>query len=133
MERSDETVPQEVDRVYQPAAVTEMDGGDLPSRTDGADPSPRTDGGDALLPDARTAEFQRRWETIQTRFVDEPIGAVEDADRLVASLMQELAESFGQERERLEVQWGRGEQVSTEDLRVALQRYRSFFQRLLST
>ena len=67
------------------------------------------------------------------RFVDEPRGAVEDADALVANVMQRLAEGFAQERERLEAQWGRGEDISTEDLRVALQRYRAFFQRLLST
>jgi hypothetical protein len=77
--------------------------------------------------------FQSRWEEIQVRFVDEPRGAVEDADALVATVMQRLAEGFAQERERLEAQWGRGEDISTEDLRVALQRYRSFFQRLLST
>ena len=77
--------------------------------------------------------FQSRWEEIQVRFVDEPRGAVEDADALVATVMQRLAEGFAQERERLEGQWGRGEDISTEDLRVALQRYRSFFQRLLAT
>jgi hypothetical protein len=82
---------------------------------------------------AESDEFQRRWEEIQVRFVDEPRGAVEDADALVATVMQRLAEGFAQERERLEAQWGRGEDISTEDLRVALQRYRSFFQRLLST
>jgi len=84
-----------------------------------------------LLADAEG--FQSRWEEIQVRFVDEPRGAVEDADALVATVMQKLAESFAQERERLEAQWGRGEDISTEDLRVALQRYRSFFQRLLAT
>jgi hypothetical protein len=84
-----------------------------------------------LLPDADS--YQTRWEEIQVRFVDEPRGAVEDADALVATVMQKLAEGFAQERERLEAQWGRGEDISTEDLRVALQRYRSFFQRLLST
>jgi hypothetical protein len=84
-----------------------------------------------LLADADS--FQSRWEEIQVRFVDEPRGAVEDADALVATVMQRLAEGFAQERERLEAQWGRGEDISTEDLRVALQRYRSFFQRLLST
>jgi sirohydrochlorin ferrochelatase len=68
---------------------------------------------------------------IQVRFVDEPRGAVEDADALVATVMQRLAEGFASERERLEAQRGRG--ISTEDLRVALQRYRSFFQRLLAT
>jgi hypothetical protein len=86
----------------------------------------------ALLGPELGGSFKRRWEEVQTRFVDEPRGAVEDADRLVANVMQHLAEGFAQERERLEAQWGRGEDISTEDLRVALQRYRSFFQRLLS-
>src|SRR4051794_39044476 len=77
-------------------------------------------------------EFQRRWESIQTGFVDEPRQTVEQADELVAQVMKRLAEGFAAERERLEGQWGRGEDVSTEDLRIALQRYRGFFQRLLS-
>jgi hypothetical protein len=89
--------------------------------------------GDAAPLLADSGAFQSRWEEIQVRFVDEPRGAVEDADALVANVMQRLAEGFAQERERLEAQWGRGEDISTEDLRVALQRYRSFFQRLLST
>lgn len=89
--------------------------------------------GAPLLSDELSMTFRRRWEEVQTRFVDEPRGAVEDADGLVANLMQQLAKGFAQERERLEAQWGRGEDISTEDLRVALQRYRSFFQRLLST
>jgi len=57
---------------------------------------------------------------------------VERADSLVAEVMQELARTFAEERQKLEAQWGRGDNVSTEDLRVALQRYRSFFSRLLS-
>jgi hypothetical protein len=92
-----------------------------------------SNGGGSLLTADMDATFQQRWEEIQTRFVDEPRGAVEDADSLVANLMQQLAEGFAKERERLEAQWGRGEDISTEDLRVALQRYRTFFQRLLST
>ena len=92
-----------------------------------------TSNGGSLLPADMDATFQQRWEEIQTRFVDEPRGAVEDADSLVANLMQQLAQGFAKERERLEAQWGRGEDISTEDLRVALQRYRTFFQRLLST
>jgi hypothetical protein len=87
----------------------------------------------SLLPAEMDSTFQQRWKEIQTRFVDEPRRAVEDADSLVATLMQQLAEGFAKERERLEAQWGRGEDISTEDLRVALQRYRTFFQRLLST
>jgi hypothetical protein len=86
-----------------------------------------------LFPHEINGGFQRQWEEIQTRFVDEPRAAVQDADKLVAHVMQQLAQSFADEHERLEAQWGRGEDISTEDLRVSLQRYRSFFQRLLST
>ena len=76
-------------------------------------------------------DFRSRWSGIQTAFVDEPRRAVGDADNLVASLMKKLAEGFANERSRLEGQWDRGDNVSTEDLRLALQRYRSFFDRLL--
>jgi hypothetical protein len=92
-----------------------------------------SDAGEPLVPSELSTTFQQRWEAIQTQFVDEPRGAVEEADGLVANLMQELAASFAREREQLEAQWDRGEDISTEDLRIALQRYRSFFQRLLST
>jgi len=85
-----------------------------------------------LLPTDSTATFEARWHEIQTGFVDEPRNALREADALVAKLMQELAGSFSQARERLEAQWDSGDDVSTEDLRVALQRYRSFFERLLS-
>jgi len=86
----------------------------------------------ALLPADENAELRRRWEDLQTGFVDEPRQTVEHADELVAEVMQRLAEGFAAEREQLEEQWGRGEDISTEDLRVALQRYRAFFRRLLS-
>jgi len=76
--------------------------------------------------------FRGRWETIQAGFVDEPRRAVETADGLVAEVIQELVRSFANERNQLEEQWSRGDQASTEDLRVALRRYRSFFDRLLS-
>lgn len=105
----------------------------VPAPTSPAGSDSATADGAPLLPEELSTTFQRRWEEVQTRFVDEPRGAVEDADGLVANLMQQLAQGFAQERERLEAQWGRGEDISTEDLRVALQRYRSFFQRLLST
>jgi hypothetical protein len=105
----------------------------FPAPTSPAGSDSATADGAPLLSEELSTNFQRRWEEVQTRFVDEPRGAVEDADGLVANLMQQLAQGFAQERERLEAQWGRGEDISTEDLRVALQRYRSFFQRLLST
>jgi hypothetical protein len=73
-----------------------------------------------------------RWDGIQTEFVDEPRSAVEKADALVGDVMQRLQDGFGNERNRLEREWDRGDGVSTEDLRVALKRYRSFFDRLLS-
>jgi hypothetical protein len=76
--------------------------------------------------------FQARWQEIQAGFVDEPQQAVQDADTLVAELMQRLAGTFADERAKLESQWAGGGDASTEDLRVALQRYRSFFDRLLS-
>lgn len=85
-----------------------------------------------LLPDAETDDLRRQWDTIQTGFVDEPRRAVEQADQLVAGAMKRLAEVFATERSQLEGQWDRGDDVSTEDLRIALQRYRAFFGRLLS-
>ena len=77
-------------------------------------------------------DFRHRWSAIQTGFVDEPRQAVERADALVASAIKRLAEVFAHERATLEQQWSRGNDVSTEDLRVALRRYRGFFDRLLS-
>jgi hypothetical protein len=92
----------------------------------------RTDGSTNLFPSAELEGLRSRWKEIQTAFVDEPRKAVEQADGLVASAMKRLAEVFAQERSGLEQQWDRGDNVSTEDLRVALQRYRAFFDRLLS-
>jgi hypothetical protein len=77
-------------------------------------------------------DFRRRWQDVQGSFVDDPRTAVRNADELVASLMTRLAQLFADERGKLEHEWDEGEKVSTEDLRVALQRYRSFFDRLLS-
>lgn len=76
--------------------------------------------------------FRGRWSDIQAGFVDEPRRAVEDADSLVAEVMRRLAETFATERETLEKEWDGDGEPSTEDLRVGLQRYRSFFDRLLS-
>lgn len=77
-------------------------------------------------------DFRTRWRDVQGGFVDEPRSAVEQADQLVAQLMQRLAQSFSEQRNNLEKHWDASEKVSTEDLRIALQRYRSFFERLLS-
>jgi hypothetical protein len=85
-----------------------------------------------LFSSDETKNLRARWDAIQVGFVDEPRQAVEQADHLVAGTMKRLAEIFAQERGNLEGQWDQGENVSTEDLRLALRRYRSFFSRLLS-
>jgi hypothetical protein len=90
------------------------------------------EGFEPLLGTDEAESFRSRWQAIQAEFVDEPRRAAEDADRLVAELMTRLAETFSEERSRLEGAWGQGDEVSTEDLRVAVQRYKSFFNRLLS-
>ncbi len=86
-----------------------------------------------LLSREQSDELAERWQEIQGSFVDRPQEAVEQADALVADLMQRITSRFATERERLEKQWAEGDDVSTEDLRVSLTHYRSFFDRLLST
>lgn len=101
----------------------------------GPNPSAATVGGEnhePLLPQDFVQQLRTRWDQVQTGFVDEPRDAVKHADELVAETIQRLAQSFADERGRLEDQWGRGDNVDTEDLRQALRKYRSFFQRLLS-
>ena len=80
-----------------------------------------------LFSEPELADFRSQWSKVQTGFVDEPRRTVEDADKLVAAVMQRLAEGFTNERSGLERQWDSGDNVSTEDLRVALQRYRFFW------
>jgi hypothetical protein len=100
------------------------------SRPTAADAS--DDDATPLLPVQSEQRFRSSWEAVQVGFVDEPRESVRRADQLVAELMQELASGFAEARSSLETEWDRGEDVSTEDLRQALQRYRSFFQRLLA-
>lgn len=86
------------------------------------------------MPDPASAgpdPITQRWQHIQAEFVDDPRRSVAEAHALVSELMQLVVDSFGRERGELEGQWSRGGEVSTEDLRLCLQRYRSFFGRLL--
>ena len=117
--------PAHADRQGAPAPAT-------PSAATSAGTSREPDS-TPLLPDAEASEFERRWAEVQVGFVDEPQRCVQEADSLVAEVMQRLADSFARERQDLEAQWASGGEASTEDLRVALQRYRSFFNRLLRT
>ena len=100
-----------------------------PERTKpvGSDTAPNT----PLFAEHDASDLRRRWSDVQAGFVDEPRRAVEQADSLVAEVMKRLAQGFANERTTLEHQWDRGDNVTTEDLRVTLQRYRSFFVRLL--
>jgi hypothetical protein len=76
-------------------------------------------------------DFRARWDQVQTSFVDEPRHAVEQADALVGTVVKRIADQFADERAKMEEQWGRGQNVSTEDLRQGFKRYRAFFDRLL--
>ncbi len=85
-----------------------------------------------LLPADFVQELRSRWDEVQTAFVDEPRTAVQQADELVSEAIQRLAQNFASARDQLEKQWDRGDDVSTEDLRLALRKYRTFFHRLLA-
>jgi hypothetical protein len=84
-----------------------------------------------LFSEDEATQLRTRWESVQAGFVDEPRRAVEEADTLVRTVMERLTDGFKQQREQLEQEWGERDNVSTEDLRLALRHYRSFFDRLL--
>ncbi|MBV8638569.1 MAG: hypothetical protein JO322_10820 [Candidatus Eremiobacteraeota bacterium] len=86
-----------------------------------------------FLPDDRMDDLRDRWNDVQAEFVDDPRRAVQDAQGLVRTLVDELTDTFRREREGLESQWNNGGTADTEALRVTLQRYRSFFNRLLNS
>jgi hypothetical protein len=94
--------------------------------------TPDEEQGTPLFADGESKDLFAKWDALQVGFIDEPRRAVEQADHLVATAMKRTAEIFAEERARLEGQWDRGDNVSTEDLRVAMRRYRSFFRRLLA-
>jgi hypothetical protein len=130
---------QQQDREHRTLATADLAGTEPPDEAwrkshNGGNNGQRADGEEraALLPKADCDRLRGEWKSIQAGFVDEPRSAVERADNLVATTMKQLAETFATERSRLEGAWDRGGQVSTEDLRIALQRYRSFFNRLLT-
>jgi hypothetical protein len=104
--------------------------GDTMQEADTAGTSERQAG--PLFVEGELNGFKARWDEVQTSFVDEPRQAVKQADSLVASVVNRIAEQFSKEREQLESQWESGNDVSTEDLRQALKRYRAFFGRLLA-
>ena len=85
-----------------------------------------------LFDNNEAEQFRAQWLEIQSRFVDDPSVSVKDADELVASIIKNITRNFADKRTSLETQWKSGDDVSTEDLRVTMKRYRSFFDRLLT-
>jgi hypothetical protein len=116
------------DLVAPPEDADAPIGRDASSGEQTAEPDGRLE---PLFDQGRENELRERWHALQARFVDDPRDTVSEADSLVAELLRDLAQSFDDARSRLEEQWSSGEDVSTEELRITLKRYRSFFERLL--
>lgn len=118
--------PRNPGRYEEDAPGTEEPGSEAPPRGLAAE----ADGGKpSLIGDP--SGYTTRWESIQVGFVDDPRSAVQEAETLVSDVMSDVSRVFQEERQQLEMQWSGGAQASTDDLRVAFQRYRDFFQRLL--
>jgi len=101
-------------------------------QTDSSPAEAKTSTEQALFADHELSELQSRWADVQAAFVDDPKDSVQQADGLVSDVVEHITNNFSQARSQLEEQWSRGEDASTEDLRVALKQYREFFQRLLA-
>jgi hypothetical protein len=108
---------------------------EVESSTAGTEPStagtePSTE--KSLFAENELSGLRSRWDDVQSGFVDDPKECVHKADGLVSDVVDQLTTGFSEARSRLEAQWARGEEASTEDLRLALKRYREFFERLLA-
>lgn len=118
----------DMSRTVDPASSTSTTAVAIRSTGDGGESGQLA----ALFLPASAKAFQDQWDAVQIGFVDDPKQAVRQADELVAQVMKNLADTFSNERNKLESQVEQPEQATTENLRVALHRYRSFLQRLLS-
>jgi len=105
---------------------------EAPATAEHASVEPESSPEELLFADDDLAELRGRWGAVQAAFVDDPKDCVQKADVLVSDLVEQLTTGFSHARSRLEEQWARGEEASTEDLRVALMHYREFFERLLA-
>jgi len=134
--RSDEQAEDEPEaRDRKPRVVTREDIADAKPGAERVEPTAEAHAErqrEGLFEGDRSAELQRRWTDVQSRFVDDPHEAVKSADALVDEVIRDLSALFTDERSKLDAHLGKKEDVSTEDLRVALRRYRAFFERLLS-
>ncbi len=121
--------PIDEEPVVRQEEVEEEERVEAPAEVVPEQPAASTDG--PLVAEDAAVDFRSRWEVIQQGFVDDPRQAVSEADKLVDDLLNRLSATFDQQHQDLERQWSDGE-PSTEDLRGALQKYRAFFQRLLT-
>jgi hypothetical protein len=123
------TPEQRADPYAQQSVVPEGSAAQAPPQRGGPNESDR---GDSLFAEREMADLRNQWNDVQAGFVDDPRECVQRADGLVSTAVEQLTASFAHARSRLEDQWSRGEEASTEELRVALKRYRDFFDRLLA-
>lgn len=129
--REGELVAGETEEEYHERELNDMHQEEVRERKE-QEPAPVDKELVPLLAGRDAEEFRSRWLDIQAEFVDDPRHSVESADELVARVINSITETFASERTALEDQWNRGEEASTEDLRIAIKRYRSFFNRLLT-
>jgi hypothetical protein len=123
--------PVEADTPMEPTpAPADSASGSDPAETDA--PATNLETAAILFADGELSDLRSRWTEVQSAFVDDPRECVQKADGLVADVFDKLTSGFSHARSQLEEQWDRGEEVSTEDLRIALKRYREFFERLLA-
>jgi hypothetical protein len=123
--------PAEVDTPVEPTPVP-ADSTSAPEPAETGTPTTYPETIQILFEDGELEDLRSRWTEVQSAFVDDPRDCVQKADSLVADVVDKLTSGFSHARSQLEEQWDKGEEVSTEDLRIALMRYREFFERLLA-
>jgi hypothetical protein len=122
------TTDAQAGQVESPAPTTNAPAGHVESPAATTESSTE----ESLFAEGELSGFRSRWDDVQAGFVDDPRECVQKADRLVSDVVDQLTTGFSRARSRLEEQWARGEEASTEDLRLAIKRYRDFFERLLA-
>ena len=133
-ESAPEAAAAQPEAAQRSAEVPDSAGEARPASAEGSQPPAQnadTSGGQALFAEDELSVLRLRWDEVQSGFVDDPRECVQKADGLVSDVVDRITTGFSEARSRLEEQWARGEEGSTEDLRLALKRYREFFQRLL--
>jgi hypothetical protein len=90
-----------------------------------------SDGSKAFFSPNEADGFRARWESIQVGFVDDPRTSVQSAAQLIGDAMKRLSEEVATERRKFETSSRRENGKATEEMRLLLRRYRSFFKHLM--